>query len=440
VLRVAGGGAPLRGRFRPPGDKSLTHRSFLFAALAHGASRVRGANEGADCAALLAALRALGVAIHDGPAGEIAIEGRGPGAWRSPGAPLDLGNSGTALRLLAGAIAPLPIEAILTGDDSLRRRPMLRVVEPLRAMGARIDGERGGDRAPLTVRGGPLRGIRYVAPVPSAQVKSAVLLAGLGAEGATSVVEPVPSRDHTERLLKAMGAALAFCDGTARLTPGKPLAPIDWDVPADPSGAAFFLAAACLAPGSDVTAERVSLNATRVGFVDVLRRMGAAVETREAGAAYREPVGEIAARCAGGAAGAGLRATRVEPREVPALIDEIPILAAVAACAEGETRFDGVGELRVKESDRLAAIVEGLRAMGAQARVDADGETLVVVGGSPARLRGAAIDSGGDHRIAMAFAVLGLVARGETVIAGDEMITTSYPGFEATLASLREGR
>ncbi len=437
MLRIAGGGAPLRGRFRPPGDKSLTHRSFLFAALAHGTSRVRGANEGADCMALLAALRALGVAIHSALAGEVVIEGRGPGAWRSPAAPLDLGNSGTALRLLAGAIAPLPIEATLTGDDSLRRRPMLRVVEPLRRMGARIDGERGGDLAPLSVRGAALRGIRYVAPVPSAQVKSAVLLAGLGAEGTTSVIEPALSRDHTERLLKAMGANLAFCDATARLTPGRPLAPIDWEVPRDPSGAAFFLVAACVLPGSEVTAEGVSLNPTRTGFVEVLRRMGAAIETRETGVICREPVGEITARRAAGSP--ALRATRVEPRDVPALIDEVPILAAAAACAEGETRFDSVGELRVKESDRLGAVVGGLRALGADARVD--GDALVVRGvGAAARLRGGAIDSAGDHRIAMAFAALALVASGETTIEGDEMIATSYPGFEATLASLRGER
>jgi 3-phosphoshikimate 1-carboxyvinyltransferase len=428
-----GGGGPLTGRFRPPGDKSLTHRSFLFAALAHGTSRVRGANDGGDCAALLAALRALGVSADEGPAGEVAIVGRGPQAWRAPSAPLDLGNSGTALRLLAGAIAPLSIEAVLTGDASLRRRPMLRVVEPLRRMGARIDGERDGDLAPLTVRGSPLRGIRFVSPIPSAQVKSAILLAGLGAQGPTSVIEPVLSRDHTERMLKSMGARLAYCDTIARLTPGAPLAPIDWRVPGDPSGAAFFLTAACLLPGSEVTAEGVSLNPTRTGFVDVLRRMGAEIEARETDVVCREPVGEITARCP--ARGAALRATVVEPREVPALVDELPALAAAAACAEGETRFEGVGELRVKESDRLAAIVDGLRALGGEA--EAGGDALAVRGGSPARLRGAAVDGAGDHRIAMAFAMLALAARGETTIEGEEMIATSYPAFETTLASLR---
>lgn len=437
MLRVVGDGGPLVGRFRPPGDKSLTHRSFLLASLARGESRVRGANEGADCIALLGALRDLGVALHAEPTGEVVIDGRGSEAWRSPAAPLDLGNSGTALRLLAGALAPLPIEAVLTGDASLRRRPMLRVVEPLRRMGARIDGEQGGDLAPLTVRGGPLRGIRYVSPIPSAQVKSAVLLAGLGAQGPTSVIEPLLSRDHTERLLKAIGAQIAFCAGTARLTPGRPLAPLDWEVPRDPSGAAFFLAAACLIPGSDVTALGVALNPTRTGFVDVLRRMGASIEALEEAVLFGEPVGALRAQCGAGGA-AALRAARVEAAEVPALIDELPVLAAAAACAAGATRFEGVGELRHKESDRLAAIVDGIRAFGG--RAEADGDTLTVSGDGAARLRGAAIDSAGDHRIAMAFAMLALAVRGETSIAGDDMIATSFPGFEATLASLRGGR
>ena len=462
LLRVAGGGA-LNGRVIAPGDKSLTHRAFLFAAMAHGRSVVRGANSGDDCARMLGALRALGVEAEVEARGarddatlesspQIAIEGRGTESWHSPAAPLDLGNSGTATRLLAGALAPLTrVEATLTGDESLRKRPMARVIEPLRKMGASIDGADEGRRAPLVVRGAPLRGIRHVSPVPSAQVKSAVLLAGLGAEGVTSVLEPVASRDHTERMLKAMGAQLAFCDGTARLTPGRPLAPIDWDVPRDPSGAAFFLAAACALPGSEVIAEGVSINATRIGFVGVLRRMGASIEVIERGESYREPVGDIVARgpadAGGGGAGSGgsrpgeghrlLRGTLVEPREVPSLIDEVPILAAVAALAEGETRFEGVGELRVKESDRLAAIVAGLRAMGADAAIEEDAASvaLVVRGGASGRLRGASIASRGDHRIAMAFALLALAAAGETVIDGVDMIETSYPDRKNSCAT-----
>jgi len=436
VLRIAGGSGRLRGTLEPPGDKSLTHRSFLMAALAHGTSRIVGANGGDDCRRLLAALGALGVGVSGEPPDEVVIVGRGVEAWRSPDAPLDLGNSGTALRLLAGAIAGSGVAATLTGDASLRARPMLRIVEPLRKMGARIDGEDGGRLAPLVVRGGEpgarLRGIRYLSPVPSAQVKSAILLAGLGAADATSVVEPAPSRDHTERMLKSLGAQLAFCDGTARLTPGRPLNPLAWLVPRDPSGAAFFLAAACLLPGSEVVARLVSTNPTRLGFVDVLRRMGADVETAGDLVVLREPSGDVTAR-----GGRSLAATVVPARDVPSLVDEIPILAVVAACAEGKTRFEGVAELRVKESDRLAAIEAGLCAFGAWAEVDDD--ALVVYGGAPERLRGAAIDSGGDHRIAMAFAILGLVATGETTISDAEMIETSYPGFEATLEALRRG-
>lgn len=435
VLRVRGGAGALRGRVRAPGDKSLTHRALLLAAMAHGESRIRGANAGDDCCRLLAALRALGVAVRGEPPGEIAIDGRGVEAWRAPEGPLDLGNSGTALRLLAGALAVRSLDVTLTGDASLRARPMLRVVEPLRRMGARIDGADGGRHAPLVVSGpapgARLRAIRYVAPIPSAQVKSAILLAGLGADGVTSIAEAVVSRDHTERLLKSMGAQLAFCDGNARLTPGRPLSPLDWDLPRDTSGAAFLLAAACLVPGSEVVAEGVSLNPTRTGFLDVMRRMGAEIACAETGAAYREPVGDVTARAA------PLRGTAVAPREVPALVDEVPILAAVAACAEGETRFDGVGELRMKESDRLDAIVSGLRTLGAEA--EAGAETLVVRGGAAARLRGARVESRGDHRIAMAFAVLGLVASGETAIDGAEMIETSFPGFYGALRALQAG-
>jgi 3-phosphoshikimate 1-carboxyvinyltransferase len=454
-LRVTGGGA-LNGRVVAPGDKSLTHRAFLFAAMANGRSVVRGANAGDDCARMLGALRALGVetrhvldtaSADEDPA--IAIEGRGTESWRSPAAALDLGNSGTAMRLLAGALAPLvQIEATLTGDDSLRSRPMARVIEPLRKMGAQIDGADEGRRAPLALRGARLRGIRHVSPVPSAQVKSAVLLAGLGAEGVTSVLEPVASRDHTERLLKAMGAQLAFCDGNARLTPGRPLAPIDWDVPRDPSGAAFFLAAACVLPGSEVIAEGVSINPTRIGFAGVLRRMGASIEVIERSESYREPVGDIVSRCAAEATATGggpvthgvLRGTIVEAREIPSLIDEVPMLAAVAALAEGETRFENVGELRVKESDRLAGIVAGLHAMGAHAAIEegAAGIALLVRGGARGRLRGAPVTSANDHRIAMAFALLAIAAAGDTVIDGAEMIETSYPDFERTLSSLRE--
>jgi len=417
ALVVRGGAGPLRGRIRVPGDKSISHRALILGALAEGTSVARGLSEGADVAATAAAVAALGAEV-DGPR----ITG-GRRRLHRPAAVIDVGNSGTTLRLLAGACAGLPWPTTFDGDESIRRRPMDRVAEPLRAMGAAVTGEGGGARAPLTVTGGPLSGIDYVLPVASAQVKGAVLLAGLAAEGETVVREAVATRAHTEELLAACGADVAVSHGglVTRVRPG-PLAPFTLDVPGDPSQAAFWAVAACIVPGSDVVVEAVYLGQARAGFVDVLRRMGADVELERRGGACAD----VHVRSA------PLRGTAVEPAEVAGLIDEVPALAVAAAVAEGPTVVRGAAELAVKETDRIAALAGELGALGAAVEARPDG--LALGGGD--RLRGAAVSSRGDHRMAMALAVAGLVAAGTTTVLGFGAVTTSYPGFAADLGRL----
>ena len=410
------GGSPVRGRLAVPGDKSISHRALLLGALAEGTSTVEGLSTGADVAATAAAVAALG-AEFDGAH----ITG-GRDRLRRPAATVDVGNSGTTLRLLAGLCAPFPWEVTLDGDDSIRRRPMDRVAEPLRRMGAVVDG----DRAPLVVRGGDLRGIDYALPVASAQVKGAVLLAGLGAEGETVVRERVPTRAHSEEMLAACGADLdVSADGlVTRLRPGK-LEPFRLAVPGDPSQAAFWVVAACIVPGSEVTVERVYIGRARAAFVEVLRRMGADVEVRLRDAT----TADIVARAG------DLHGTTVRGDEIPGLIDEIPVLAVAAAVADGPTTFADAAELAVKETDRIAAVTGELAALGAAVEARPDG--LVVAGG--ARLHGAAVSSRGDHRMAMALAVAALAARGPTRIDGWDAVATSYPGFAADLHRLCPG-
>ena len=407
------GGRPLRGRVTVPGDKSISHRALILGALAEGTSVVRGLSDGDDVARTTAALEAMGTRFE----GEKIIGGRS--RLHEPDNVLDMGNSGTGIRLLAGMCATLPWLTLLTGDGSVRRRPMSRVAEPLRAMGAAVDGRDGGRLPPLAVRGGPLHGIDYALPVPSAQVKSAVLLAGLAAAGETVVRQPVVTRAHTEEMLAACGAAVEVGDDglTVRLRPSE-LRPFELDVPGDPSQAAFWLVAACITPGSDVTVDDVYLGPARDGFLGVLARMGADVAR----------VGPGAVRARYGP----LRGTVVGADEVAGVIDEIPALAVAATAAEGQTVFRDVGELRVKESDRLATISGGLAALGARLEVVDDG--LAVTG--PSQLHGALASAHGDHRIAMAVAVAGLVAEGTTVIEGWEAVATSYPGFEHDLERL----
>ncbi len=408
------GGRPLRGRITVPGDKSISHRALILAALAEGTSVVRGLSDGDDVARTRSAMEAMGATF----AGEKITGGRS--RLHEPADVLDMGNSGTGIRLLAGVCAGLPWLTVLTGDGSIRRRPMLRVAGPLRQMGASIDGRDEGRLPPLAIRGGGLRGIDYELPVPSAQVKSAVLLAGLSAAGETVVRQPVVTRTHTEEMLSACGVQLdVSTDGlVVRLRPSA-LEPFELDVPGDPSQAAFWIVAACIVPGSEVIVDDVYIGPARNGFLDVLGRMGADVE--------RFDERSIRARYSPALHGAG-----VGGAELADVIDEIPALAMAASQADGQTVFADADELRMKESDRIATVTKGLVALGARVEPMADG--LVVQG--PAPLHGAAVDSFGDHRIAMALAVAGLAAEGTTTIDGWDAVATSYPGFETDLEQL----
>lgn len=415
----------LAGHASVPGDKSVSHRAALLGAIADGATDIHGYLEGEDCLRTIAAVQAMGVDVTRKGPGHYRIVGAGLRGLTEPGDIVDCGNSGTTARLLIGLLAGQPFSTFLTGDESIRRRPMGRVAEPLRRMGATIVGRADGTRLPLVVRGAaPLRAIEYATPVASAQVKSAILLAGLYADGAVTVTEPAPSRDHSEIMLAAFGARLARADRSVTLQPG-PLTGTTVRVPGDISSAAFVLVAAAIVADARVTVEGVGVNATRTGLLDVLEAMGARVEqTRDPGAG--EP---IAALTLGTSA---LRGARVGGALIPRLIDEIPALAVAAAVADGPTQIGDAAELRVKESDRIALVARGLGALGARIEERPDG--MVVHGG--ARLRGARVHSGGDHRMAMSLAVAGLVAEGETVVEDVACVATSFPEFAATLNAL----
>jgi len=416
-------GRPLRGTLRVPGDKSIAHRALILSAMAQGVSILRNLPGSEDVGATRACLERLGVRQRPGPAG-LSVAGRGPHGLAQPAGVLDAGDSGTTARLLLGLLAGLPFAARLTGDPSLRRRPMRRVAEPLRRMGARVR-LAAGDHLPASVQGRPLRGIRHVSSVPSAQLKSAVLIAGLLARGQTSVTEPRLSRDHTERLLPLFGARVRRRGLTVTVCGEARLRAARITVPGDASSAAFWVVAAALVPGSRLRLPGVLANPTRLGFLRVLERMGARIaSSRPAG--DPEPVCELIVRPA------SLTAAEVRAEEVPALIDEVPLLALAASQARGASRFHGLGELRHKESDRLSGTLRLLRRFGARARLE--GDCLVVSG--PAPLRGARYDPRGDHRMAMTAAVAGLVAEGRSTVTGAECIAVSYPGFCAELARL----
>ncbi len=411
-------GGKLSGELRVPGDKSISHRSVMLGALAEGATTATGLLEGEDVLCTVAAFRAMGVAI-DGPrGGEVRITGAGLHGLKAPSAPLDMGNSGTAMRLMAGILAGQSFDTTLIGDASLSKRPMKRVADPLNQMGARIEAGDDG-RPPLSIRGGSkLRGIDYALPVPSAQVKSALLLAGLYADGETRVTEPAPTRDHTERMLRALGyevrgdGAMVSLHGGGRLHGG------NFDVPADISSAAFFLVGASIAPGSDLLLRHVGINPTRIGVVNILRMMGADVALVNERSAGGEPVADLRVRYR------ALRGIRIPAEQVPLAIDEFPALLIAAACAEGETIVTGAEELRVKESDRIAAMAHGLARLGIGVRETPDG--IVVQGG---QLSGGEVDSLGDHRIAMSFAIAGLRAAGPIRVRDCKNVDTSFPGF-----------
>jgi 3-phosphoshikimate 1-carboxyvinyltransferase len=413
-------GGPLRGHTVLPGDKSISHRAALFAALVEGQHVARGFVYAGDTLATLDAVERLGLTVNRHPE-RVELVNRG---LRAPHGPIDCANAGTALRLLAGLLAAQPFDSTLDGSSQLRRRPMRRVTEPLRLMGADIADTDG--HAPLVIRGKPLRGISYTLPVASAQVKSAVLLAGLNAEGATTVIQPGPARDHTERMLRAMGAGLILGGDAATLRPGAPLAALDLSVPGDISSAAFVIVAACLIADSVVHLEGVGLNPTRTGLLDVLRRMGADIQIEETGEETGEPVGELIVRAS------RLHGTLVQGDEVVRTIDEFPILAVAATQAEGVSEVHDAAELRVKEVDRIALLAAELRKLGAQIEERPDG--FVIEG--PARLKGAAVDGHGDHRLAMALAVAGLIAEGQTSIANADAIGDSFPGFARTFTQL----
>jgi 3-phosphoshikimate 1-carboxyvinyltransferase len=410
--------AGVHGRIRVPGDKSISHRALLLAARAEGRSRIRGLSRGADVAHTCQAVRRFGAEVTPLQPGEFLIDG---GAERlvEPKEPIEVGNSGTSIRLLAGWAAAIDGLTVLSGDASIARRPMDRVAAPLRAMGARIDGRQGGSLPPLVVRGGSLQGIDYRLPVPSAQVKGAILLAGLAAAGETTVREDLPTRLHTEELLQQCGADIRVSPGAVTVRPSV-LRPLDLEVPGDPSQAAFWIVAACITPGSDLVVEHVYVGPGRAGFLDVLRRMGAAITLTDF-----DPATSTATI---GARYGPLRSTDVGGAEVPSLIDEIPVLAVAAAAAEGTTTFADAAELKVKESDRIATMVTALLAVGGRAEGRPDGLVVHGHGGRP--LAGGQPDSAGDHRVAMAMAVAALGAAAPIAIAGWDAVATSYPAFE----------
>jgi 3-phosphoshikimate 1-carboxyvinyltransferase len=411
-------GGALTGRVRVPGDKSISHRAIMLGAIAEGQTEISGFLEGEDSLATLNAMRAMGVAI-DGPrSGRVVVDGVGLHGLDAPAGPLDLGNSGTSMRLLCGLLAGQAFDVELIGDGSLMKRPMRRVTEPLAAMGARISTTDAGT-APLRIVGGQrLRGIDYHMPVASAQVKSSLLLAGLYASGRTCVAEPAPTRDHTERMLAGMGYPVQRGQGTACLAGGAKLGARRIDVPADISSAAFFLVGASIAPGSDLVLEHVGINPTRTGVLEILRLMGADIQVTGMAEIGGEPVADLRVRTA------QLRGVEIPRELVPLAIDEFPVLFVAAACAQGRTVLTGAEELRVKESDRIQVMAEGLQALGAKAVPTADG--MIIDGGA---LSGGRVDSGGDHRIAMSFSIAALRAQGEVTIDDCANVDTSFPGF-----------
>ena len=424
---IAEAGHPLRGEVRAPGDKSVSHRAIMLAALADGTSRIEGFLESEDARATEAIFRQMGVRIEAPSPGVRIVHGVGIDGLREPAGPLDCGNSGTAMRLLAGLLAGQGFASTLAGDASLSQRPMRRVTEPLARMGARIDTVDG--RPPKIVHGNNvLQLIDFESGVPSAQVKSAVLLAGLYARGTTRLSEPRPTRDYTERMLAAFGWPVRFSPGWVELAGGHRLAATGVSVPADFSSAAFFLVAATLVPGSELLLPRVGINPRRIGLLHVLRAMGADIEQRGAGEQGGEPVADLVVRHA------PLRGIEVPVEHVADMIDEFPALFVAAACASGQTVVRGAAELRVKESDRIATMAAGLRQLGI--RVDETPDGATIHGG---QLLGGAVDSHGDHRVAMAFAVAGQLADGPVRIGDTANVATSFPGFAALARGLGFG-
>ncbi len=407
-----------------PGDKSISHRSLMLGSIADGETSVSGFLAGEDCLATLTAMRAMGVDIEQPSATEVIIRGVGKHGLQAPDEALDLGNSGTAMRLMAGLLAGQAFSATLVGDESLSTRPMQRVIRPLTQMGAAIESHDG--KPPLTVAGGrALSGISYEMPVASAQVKSSLMLAALYAQGPTQIIEPATTRDHTERMMKAMGAYLYLSDHRIGIQGGQSLKACPIQVPADLSSAAFVILAALLSENADIVIRNVGINPTRVGVIDILQGMGADIRLEQPSLLGGEPVADIRVRaCA-------LRGSRVDPAVVPLAIDEFPVLFVAAAAAEGTTVFSGLEELRVKESDRIATMAAGLGALGVEIEERPDG--AVVQGG---RFSGGTVSSFGDHRVAMALAIAGTIADDEVTVRDVAAVDTSFPGFRTCMASI----
>ena len=423
--RTVSGGGRLRGEVRMPGDKSVSHRALILGALADGTTEASGLAPGADVRSTRGVLEALGVKIS-GQGADATVHGRGLGGFAAAAGDLDAGNSGTTMRLMAGVLSGHEFLSRISGDASLCRRPMERVAAPLRLMGASVELTKAGT-APMTIVGGKLKGREYRMPVPSAQVKSAVMLAGLHAAGRTTVIEPAATRDHTEKMLALFGAHVKRDGLAVEVEGGTRLTGTRVEVPGDPSSAAFWAVAAALAPGSELVIRGIMANPTRIGFLNVLKRMGADVKLEPSAERAGEACVDLVVRAG------KLRAADIPAAEVPGLVDEVPILALAAACAEGTSRFHGLDELRHKESDRLAGIAELLGCFGAKARVA--GDDLIVEGNS--RLDGAAVQSLDDHRLAMTGFVAGFLARGETTVIGADCAQISYPSFYDDFLSRR---
>ena len=427
--------APLRGEITVPGDKSISHRAVMLGSIAKGTTEITGFLSGADCLSTVDCFRRLGVEISvNEQEGKVTVCGRGLRGLRPASDPVSLytGNSGTTTRIISGILAPQPFTSVISGDASIATRPMRRIMQPLSQMGAHIESVNGNDCAPLRIEGRDLHGITYHSPVASAQVKSSILCAGLYAEGVTEVVEPSLSRDHTERMLRAFGAEIDSFeekDGWHARTKTCPeLEARRIHVPGDISSAAYFIAAASLIPGSEILIRGVGINPTRAGMIEVAQSMGADISILGIRQDTAEPAADLLVRYA------PLHGVTIGGSVIPALIDEIPVLAVMAACAEGTTYIKDAAELKVKETDRIDTITKGLSAMGCSVVPQNDG--MIIEGNSGAPLTGSAIKTYGDHRIAMAFSVAALIARGETVIEGDRCVDVSYPGFYRDLDSL----
>lgn len=419
----------IQGQIEVPGDKSISHRAVMLGALSQGVTEVKNFLMGADCLSTIECFRAMGTKFEQIGETSVIIKGMGLRGLKEPGDVLNVGNSGTTIRLMMGVLAGQPFFSTVTGDESIRKRPMARVAAPLREMGAFIDGRQGGSLVPIAVRGGSLNSIDFVSTVASAQVKSAVMLAGLYATGVTTIKEPQKSRDHTERMLAYLGAQTCITDNTVQITGGAELVGKPIEVPGDISSAAFFMVAAAILPGSSVRINRVGLNPTRTGIIDVLLSMGTDLQIENERELNGEPVGDIIVK-----GGNKLRGTIIEGGLIPRLIDEIPIIAVAAAAAEGETIIRDAAELKVKETDRIATVSCELTKMGVEITQTDDG--MIINGGS--RLKGSFCESHGDHRVAMTAAIAGLAAAGETVVNNAGCVDVSFPGFSYLLSRLVE--